>query len=224
MREVFNKKLVLGTHVPDIMTQAGLCDIIALGNICELGQLLQREFYVGDISAEEMEECTVARWHYRQFQLWFSIHYSMSVGETLIAPLSVFRRSLVEFMAAVVNHKYFHVDEVPPVEGCSDMELNVRVRDQLESEYPELVDCFTDLMAKCHTRFAWSGPAMEIRERQSEDELRESLDFEDFKFFSSNDDGSTDSSSGSEHSIPVGRRLKRKAPVLRGKQYVWAQE
>jgi hypothetical protein len=203
--------------VPDIMTQAGLCDIIALGNLCELGQLLHWEFYVGEVSAEEMEECTVAWWHYHQFQLWFSTHYSISVGETLITPLSVFQCSLVEFMAAVVNHKYFYVDQVPPVEGCLDMELNVRVRDHLESEYPELVDCLTDLMAKCHTHFAWSGPAMKIRECQSDDELQESLDFEDFNFFSSNDDGSMDSSSDSEHSMPVGRRPTWKAPVLRGK-------
>jgi len=53
-------------HVPDVCTPSGLLDLIALGNLCELGVLIQRETYSGWVEPEMLEETLVARQQYRK--------------------------------------------------------------------------------------------------------------------------------------------------------------
>jgi hypothetical protein len=179
-------------HVPDVKTQEGLCDMIALGNFCELGTILDRLSYTKQMDAKDIEECEVARWHYHQFQVWFCKNYTLSVGGTLVRPKLVFHRSLVEFATALVDHKYVHVDEVPLVECCSALELNKRVANFIESEHSELSDCFDRLMTTGHRNFFWGGKTMKIRVRRPDDDLKETGDFDDFEVFAPEDSESED--------------------------------
>ena len=85
-----------------------------------------------------VEECLVARWHYEQIRLWFHRQYTITVGGTMVMPSSVFSRSLVEFMAGLVDQKYLYVEDVLEVAGCLAKELNRRVVTLLRSEFLEL--------------------------------------------------------------------------------------
>jgi hypothetical protein len=196
---------------------------MALGNFCELGLILDRESYKREMGPEEVEECQVARWHYRQIQLWFVSKYSISVGESSVMPSSVFRRSLVEFVAAIVDHKYLYVDEVPVVEGCTATELNLRAWGFVEAEYPELGIAFTNLLAEEHRSFSWTGPDLKISQRQPDDDLTEALDFEDFTLFPPDhtldpESDEEELSSASSLSVPLRTYGKRKAAPVTGKQ------
>ena len=62
---------VISLHVPDVLTFLGLCDMMLLRNVCELGVLLQRWFYEGGTIPDiNVEECRMVHWQYQQFQTW----------------------------------------------------------------------------------------------------------------------------------------------------------
>ena len=71
-------------HVPDVTTPAGLCDLMAVGNLCELGTILDRESYLEEPTADNVEEALVARWRYQQIALWFNRKYTVKIGESLV--------------------------------------------------------------------------------------------------------------------------------------------
>src|ERR1700675_827013 len=128
-------------HIPDITTHTGLCDLMALGNLCILSLILDWRSYKNGLTKEEVDECKAARWHYEQMQMSFSKCYTITIGDSKVRPWSVFDRSLVEFAAAVVNQKYIYVDEAPIVEGCSASEVNSCVWDFVKESYSELEQC-----------------------------------------------------------------------------------
>src|SRR6202453_2296331 len=105
---------VISPHVPDVLTFSGLCDMMLLGNVCELGVLLQWRFYEGGtIPDNDVEECRMARWRYRQFQTWFQSTHVLVVNGRLYKPLAAFCRSLVHFTAAICWHKCKYNNVVP---------------------------------------------------------------------------------------------------------------
>ena len=81
--------------------------MMLLGNVCELGVFMQRRFYeAGSIPEVDIEESRIARWRYRQFQTWFQSAHVLVVNGQCYEPIVVFRRCLVEFMAALCWHKF----------------------------------------------------------------------------------------------------------------------
>jgi hypothetical protein len=195
---------------------------MALGNICTLGTILERRSYVTDMAPIVVEECLVARWHYKQIRLWFQRQYAITVGGTMVMPSSVFSRSLVEFMAGVVDHKYLYVSEVPEIEGCSAEVVNRRVLNLILSDYPELEPAFTDLLEVNHHRWSWVGPEIEIRRREEDDDLAEAMEFEDFVLFPEEDelDSDGDSSESQDRRTTSGQK-KRKRGNTQGEKSHW---
>ena len=61
-------------HIPKTFTPSGLMDIIALGNLLELAQVLDRRSYYTDdgIHWQEVHEIALSRQRYRCFQDWFT--------------------------------------------------------------------------------------------------------------------------------------------------------
>ena len=106
----------------------------------------------------------------------------------MVMPSSVFSRSLVEFMAGLVDQKYLYVEDVPEVAGCSAKELNCRVVALLRSEFPELKLAFTNLLDGDHKKLSWDGPKMEIKVCEADDDLAKTMDFDDFVLFPEEDE------------------------------------
>lgn len=159
--------IALGCHVPDISSEDGLLDIIAVGNILELHKYMDRRYYAGTkkLQASDLEEMTVARWCYRRFQKWFSATYSTMVGDEVVSPMNIFQCTLVEFAAAVVNYKSKYAGQVPLVTGCGTGKvLRNAFIEYFTSEYPELLDRFKTLADKQET-ILWSRDRITIRPR-----------------------------------------------------------
>ena len=51
-------------HLPNVQTEAGLHDVMALGNLCEIGLMLKRALYTEAVDADMVEEWAAACWHY----------------------------------------------------------------------------------------------------------------------------------------------------------------
>jgi hypothetical protein len=180
---------VINPHVPDVTTYTGLCEMMLLGNVCELGVFMQRGFYDGGPNMElDIEECAMARWRYRQFQTWFQSGHVLVVNGRCYEPMAAFRRSLVEFMAALCYHKYKFDGEVPHHKHftCTHM-LHVFGR-FLVLEHPGLLETWK---AACRRRkikvFYWDGPKFQVRSR-SDDEAEVLEEFENFPLQDVNDD------------------------------------
>jgi len=78
-------------HVPDITTTAGLMDMMAIGNLLELANVIDRHSYQQGIHWTEEPEMALAQWRYRKLQVYFTKRYVTMVGGKSVSPLSVFR-------------------------------------------------------------------------------------------------------------------------------------
>lgn len=163
------------------MTFSGLCDMMLLGNVCELGLLLQRRFYErGTISDVDVEECRMAGWRYRQFQTWFQSTHVLVVDGRLYEPLAAFRWSLVHFTAAICWHKYRYNKVVPHDAHFTSTNLLHVFGCFFQQEYPELFDTWKEVADRKIEVFHWNGPKFEIRKRTNGevDVLGEVQDFD----------------------------------------------
>jgi len=132
----------------------------------------------------------------------------------MVMPSSVFSRSLVEFMAGLIDQKYLYVEDVPEVAGCLAKELNRRVVALLRSEFPELKLAFTNLLDGDHDKLSWDGPEMEIKVREADDDLAEAMDFDDFVLFPEEDE----LDSGDDMPTSSLREHKRKRGDMEGEK------
>jgi hypothetical protein len=172
---------VANPHIPDVTTFQGLCDIMMLGNVCELGVFMQRKFFDGATTMEnEVEECGMARWRYRQFQTWFQSRHVLLVNGRCYEPIAAFRRSLVEFMAAVCWHKRGFTGNVPHHKNFTFLNMIYVYARFLRLEYPELLETWKRRVKSREAKVLfWNGPKFEVRLRSDHDgEVLE--EFEDF--------------------------------------------
>jgi hypothetical protein len=171
-------------HVPDVTTFSGLCDVMALGNLCELGVFLQRRFYTeDDLDPAVLEECLAASWRYRQFQVWFHCNHTIIVDGEHVQPLAVFRRSLLEFMAAVSSYEFQMGEEAPAVHNLTAQSLLDVFTTFFEHEYPELLKTWTRLSGTHPSLFYWTGPTFEVKLRKDTGIVAERIDFKDFQLY-----------------------------------------
>lgn len=196
-----DKISVISAHVPDITTFSGLCDMMLLGNICELGVLLQRRFYEGGgkIEDTDLEECRMAGWRYRQFQTWFQSTHVLVVKGRCYEPLAAFRWSLIQFTAAVCWHKYRYNEAVPHHPNFLSQTLLSVLDEFFRLEYPELLPRWQQVYAEKTQELHWNGPKFDIRLRTDVD--REVLmEFEDFPLSMKNEvENEADESESQDH-------------------------
>jgi len=170
-------------HVPDITTTTGLMDVMAIGNLLELAHVIDRRAYKKEIHWTEQPEMGIARWSYRKLQVFFAKRYVTMVGEKSVSPLSVFRRSLVEFAAAVMVYKRsVNGMNIPKVEGCTRYQMEKKMLALFESNYPELVPTLHGLVEQEWQFLYWTGPAITIRPRDKGDRMRRTKKIERIKY------------------------------------------
>jgi hypothetical protein len=188
-------------HVPNITTVSGLMDIMAIGNLLELAQVIDRRWYGDGIDPAEGTEMAIARWRYRKLQTYFAKRYVVEVGGNSISPLSIFRRSLVEFAAAVIVYKQKKSDVAPEELGGKADELRANMNDLFRSNHPELLPCLERLVKNEAQHLYWTGPSITIRRRTLDDiysrnsqavKGNKTLDFQDCQIFPSIDEDSDD--------------------------------
>jgi hypothetical protein len=159
-------------HIPNLATVDGLMDCIAVGNVLELAQVLDRRAYLkAGIHGLEQQEMAMARWRYRLIQKNFAKFFVTVVGGQRIHPMSIFRRSLMEFAVALYQYKQQTANTAPRVPGCTPASLEGKLTSYFQSNYPELAPAFRKLLDKGVASFTWAGPPIEIRIRTKANQL-----------------------------------------------------
>jgi hypothetical protein len=217
---------VIAQHVPDISTFSGLCDIMALGNVCELGVLFQRGFYEAkDLDPMVLEECASARWRYRQFQTSFTRKYTIIIDGEHITPHTVFHHSLLEFMAAITCHELWMGKQVSAVPNLTSKTLVQVFTEFIALEYPELLMALQQLIGQHHSFFYWTGPRFEVELRKAEGPVVEQMDFKDIQLYSRKDVQSTQAQTGMEiDASDVGTSSKKQKSADNGSECVFIEE
>jgi len=183
-------------HIPNISTVSGLMDIMAFGNLLELAQVLDRRRYQNEVEVHWLEapEMGIGRWRYRKLQTYFAKRYVTEVGGKIICPTSIFRRSLVEFAAAVVLYKKKRAYKAPKGYGGTPAQVQQKMFLLFQENYPELLGCLKRMIAKGDTQcLYWTGPSITIRRRTKHDcypanghpnQVQQQLDFDNVQIFS----------------------------------------
>jgi hypothetical protein len=180
-------------HIPDISTTDGLMDLMALGNILELAQVLELRAYSAKvINWQEQQEMAMARWRYRRLQKFFAAFFVVFTDDQQIHTMSVFRRSLLEFAVALIQYKRNTSETAPRVSGCTATTMQDKVVGYLTSNFRELLPAFRELLGRAVYSFLWSGPTLTIKARTAEDgpavgRRRPWLNFEDLPLYEHND-------------------------------------
>jgi len=170
-------------HVPDILTASGLQDFMALGNLVECAQVLDRRSYTATgVHWQDQIEMATARWRYRRLLGFLAVEYVAIVNGKRMSPITVFRQSLVEFAAAIVVYKEDTRDVCPPTPGCTVETVFQKMNDLFKANYPELLPCFHQFIADRVEFFYWTGPHVIIRPRtktERSSRWQEEVDFHD---------------------------------------------
>jgi hypothetical protein len=170
-------------HIPNLATVEGLMDCIAVGNVLELAQVLDRRAYLkAGIHWLEQQEMAMARWRYRLIQKIFAKSFVTVVGGQHIHPMSIFRRSLLEFAVALFQYKEDTAPTAPKLPGCTPATMEAKLSAYFQSNYPELVPAFRKLLEKGVASFRWSGPLVVITRRKKVDETAGAQDPPSFNF------------------------------------------
>jgi hypothetical protein len=172
-------------HVPDISTVHGLMVLLAVGNVLECSQIIDRRSYSqSGVHWNEHGEMAAARRQYRHLQVLFALRYVVHVGENAVLPRLLFKRSLVEFAAAVLVYKKQRVNKVEKVPGCTFAALEEKCQAVFRSNHPDLVPCLNRLVKEGVEYLYWRGPPITITQRTPEHaKLEEDKDFRDRPIF-----------------------------------------
>jgi len=153
-------------HVPDVYTAAGLMDVMAVGNMLELATAIDRRCYLASsLTLKEREEMGTVRSLYRQLQLVIGRSYVIKVDGMPIHPLLVFRRSLVEFGAALVVYKETMGEELVRSKTCTVDKVKEKTVSYFQANYPNLLPRLQELIDARFEFLYWTGPKLSISRR-----------------------------------------------------------
>jgi hypothetical protein len=203
-------------HIPDITKQDGFLDVVALGNLLELGELLDKRFHLGQLSKQDAEEHRIARFSYHSFQKWFLKQYVLACDESIISPSAVFDRALCQFSASLILYKrksasVNQTDKPPP------KMFQAIVEDFFSEVHPGLVNTLKQLVRSEEGSLYWTGPDFSIHDREECDKDAELKCFGDWKLCDDYEEKS-DSSSEEEEPVPPSRGRKRRIVLSDGER------
>jgi hypothetical protein len=200
-------------HVPDITTNDGFLDVVALGNLLELGEFLDRRFHLGKLSKKDAEEHRISRFNYHSFQKWFLKEYSLVCEQQVVSPSAVFQRSICEFAAALVLYKRRTTD-TPRADECSPKKFQQLVEGFFANIHPHLSSTLKRLLENEEGSLHWEGPTFAIRQRLEDlDAPVEAFTFSDWALAGDDEDELSSDSSDEEPLSLTAARCGQKRPT-----------
>jgi hypothetical protein len=168
------------SHIPDIATQDGFLDVVLVGNLIELADVINRTFYNHTVTADVREEQNIARCRYRRFQTWFSERFVIFMEDYWISSSYIFKRSLLELSAAIVGYKFDKEGTVKAPAHCTAKAVERAVRRHFQNDWPDLEPKLSELLRNPPSELSWTGPQIHIRKRPVEPLSPILLEFIDF--------------------------------------------
>jgi hypothetical protein len=142
-------------------------DVIMVGNVIELADILNRRHYTKDATAIEQEEENVIRWRYRLFAKWFIMNYTTYVGDKLVNPGYIFKRSLVQFMAAISSYVKSSPNSTG-IKGVTPLLVQSKISHFIRRCYNELFREYARILGKTASDFSWIGPDITVSKRDKD--------------------------------------------------------
>lgn len=161
--------------MPDILTQDGLLDVIAVGCILEFASALNRELYAGKYDEDSDEaismnvEAAHARSRFRVIMKTFATRYVTLINKQMVHPSYIWNRILVQFGAAMVTYLKRKWAVLVKFPGVTPQSVAAAVKTHLQRDHPHLVVPFErELKLKPKpTALTWTGSAIEIVPRSA---------------------------------------------------------
>ena len=156
-------------HVPDVRSENGLQDVMAIANVLELGTVLdRRSYFVSGIHWAERLEMGAIRSLSRRLLSLIAQNFVFSIdGKQPVPPGIVFQRSLVEFAAAVVVYKE-DMSTVCKTPGCSSVKVRDKMVSLFQANHPELLPKLLSLIEARAQYLSWQGPTLSIVRRTAD--------------------------------------------------------
>jgi hypothetical protein len=168
------------SHIPQIETEVGFLDLVMVGNLVELADIINRASYNHTILPEDREEQNIARGRYRRFQVWFAEHFVVLMDKRWVSPFYVFKRSLLQVSAAIVGYKRDKDGLIKGPAYCTVNAVESALRRHFQKDWPELVYKLEKLLQSPPSEMFWTGPKICIQNRPREPYspiLDETIDF-----------------------------------------------
>lgn len=157
-------------HIPDLSTEDGLLDTVALGCVLELATPLSQDRYATDYDPTndenwfEFNEEARARTWFRVIMKKFAIKYATIIDGCVVHPSYIWQYCLVGFAAAFLTHINAKDEEVKPVPGRTPEKVTEALRWHFQREHPHLVGAFDAAIQgpEPRTSLTWNGPKIQI--------------------------------------------------------------
>lgn len=155
-------------HVPDITTQDGLLDIIAVGCVLEFADALNHDRYSGEYDGENPDtiamnvEAAHARSRFRVIMKTFGAQYTTIIGNRIVHPSYIWNRILVQFGAAMVTYMRQKAPVVVPSRTFTHQAIAQAVKTHLLSDHPHLVIPFEKELALNPGALTWNSSPIEV--------------------------------------------------------------
>jgi hypothetical protein len=154
-------------HIPNIAEQKGFLDVVMVGTLIELADIINRWSYTKTNPPAVIEEQNAARAKYRRFLVWYASTYILLLDETLVGAWYVAHRMLVEVAAAIAIYKRETTKITVGVAKCTTGSVKLAVVRFLQRDWPELLPKFEQLLEQRKPQLYWTGPSLNIRRRSN---------------------------------------------------------
>lgn len=135
-------------HVPDMRTQDGLLDVIAVGCVLEFTTALSRSRYHPSYDPNT-DEARALRVQENQGREWFRVvmkvfgaKYQIFTNNNIVPVATIWQSALVRFAVAVVWHMHERRDSDPTAPGVTLEAVADALRLHLHEDHPHLVPAF----------------------------------------------------------------------------------
>lgn len=157
-------------HVPDMRTQDGVLDILAVGCILEFTTALNRGRYNKAYDPNSPEACA-ARTRENQARTWFRVlmktfgeKYTITMQWKAVHPTYLWHSVMVGFAAALVNYVAAQAQEIEFHPGVSPKAIAKAVRDHFKTDHPHLLAPYDAALRATPlvTNLTWIGPDFQV--------------------------------------------------------------
>src|SRR5215510_5571086 len=153
-------------HLPDLETSAGLYDILSLGSLLHMQHLVNRQYYLGELSEGDVREDSVARVAYLVLLQWLDRERILILSGRRIPLMALADRCFIFFAAGLVKMKEKLHTECPEVGGCDYPRFKREVDVHVKNDFPWLYARYCSLLKHDKFPLLWRDDEVSLKTAQ----------------------------------------------------------